>query len=257
MSGYEFGPIGLFLFVALAAMRSRLPFRWEHGIGVYGLALFLYGQYGGLVIAPPERMMGDVARILYVHVPAAWMTMVMFTWAFVGALGALLWRSKRDWFDHLSEAATEVGVVLGCLLLVLGAIFARPTWGVYWTWDPRLTASAIMVLSFVGVILLRALVAERDVRVLWASTATILAFVNIPITYMAVRWWRSMHQLQSSPDTMSDLYVFFLRVNAWAFLALATWFVVRRWRIAHAQALLDAPPELPPAPSPAAAGGAA
>lgn len=242
-TGYIIGLIGLLLLMFSAALRKSLPFRWEFLVGAYGLILFLGGQYGGLFVAPPERMMGDVARILYVHVPAAWLAMLTYTLAFVGAVAYLL--TGRDGWDWFTESATEVGTVLTGLLLALGAIFARPTWGVYWTWDPRLTSSAIMMITFVGVILLRTLITEPNRRALWSSVATILAFVNIPVTYLSVQWWRSMHQVQSTPKTMSEMYVLLLRVNAWAFLFLTVFFIVTRWRIAQAKAAADAPPPLP------------
>ena len=223
----------------------KLPFAWEHAFGALGFGLLLVGSYLGLFVAPPEQMMGDVARILYVHVPAAWISLVCFTVSFVAALG-YAFSGKRGW-DHLTEASVEVGVVLCGLLIVLGAIFARPTWGVYWSWDPRLTASAIMLLTFVGVVVLRQLVEDPDRRALWCTVATILAYVNIPVTYMSVRWWGSLHQTQSEPGTMSDMYVIILRMCAFAFLFIAIWFMARRWRIAALRAAAEAPPPLPAA----------
>ena len=220
----------------------KLPFAWEHIAGVIGLLLLLFGNYQGLFVAPAEVMMGDVARILYVHVPAAWLSLVSFTVAFIAALG-YLFNGKMSW-DSAVEASCEVGVMLCTLLIILGSIFARPTWGWWWTWDPRLTASAIMLLTFIGVLMLRATVNEPSRRALWSAIATIMAFITIPITYMSVRWWRSIHQLQSSPETMSEQYVFILRVNAFAFLFLMIWFIAQRWRIAQASNQELVPPPL-------------
>ena len=142
----------------------KLPFAWEHIAGVIGLLLLLFGNYQGLFVAPAEVMMGDVARILYVHVPAAWLSLVSFTVAFIAALG-YLFNGKMSW-DSAVEASCEVGVMLCTLLIILGSIFARPTWGWWWTWDPRLTASAIMLLTFIGVLMLRATVNEPSRRAL-------------------------------------------------------------------------------------------
>ncbi len=221
---------------------SPRQFHWEHAVGALGLVLFVAGQYMGLFVAPPERGMGEVGRILYVHVPAAWLALVTFTIAFVAALGHLF--TGRRGFDWTTEAAAEVGVVMNGLLLILGSIFARPTWGVWWDWDPRLTASAVMLLTFVGVLLLRSSLRDPDRRATWTSVSTILAYVNIPVTYMSVRWWASLHQVQSSPETMAKPMVFILRLNAFAFLFLTIWFIARRWRIAAARDLADAPPPL-------------
>ena len=221
----------------------RRAFAWEHAVGLLGLALLIYGNYAGLFVAPPERMMGEVGRILYVHVPAAWLAMITFTVAFVAALGHLF--TGRLGYDWCVEACCEVGVMLNALLLLEGSIFARPTWGVWWTWDPRLTASAIMMLTFVGVILLRGAVIDPDRRATWSSVATVLAFVNIPITWFSVRWWRSLHQVQSDGQSMAIQMKWILYVNALAFLLITIWFIARRWRIARARALAEIPAPLP------------
>jgi heme exporter protein C len=208
-------------------------------VGGLGLGLLIVGQYMGLFVAPAERMMGDVGRILYVHVPAAWLTLVTFTFGFFAAFGHMM--TGRRALDWVTEATTEVGVMLNALLLILGSIFARPTWGTWWTWDPRLTSSAVMLLTFVGVMLLRSAVRDPERRATWTSVATILAYVNIPITYLSVRWWRSLHQVQSSPETVAAPMVLILRLNAFAFLFLTIWFIARRWRIAKARDLADLP----------------
>jgi heme exporter protein C len=214
---------------------------WEHYIGLAGLVLMAAGNAIGLFWAPPEMMMGDVGRILYVHVPAAWICMVIYLVAFVGAVASLA--TARPGADALVESSVEVGVLLNVLLLVLGSIFAKPTWGVWWDWDPRLTASAIMCLTFVGVMVLRAMVDDVERRASWSAVTTVLAFVNIPVTYMSVRWWRSLHQVQSSSSTMSAEMWNVLWLNTVALLLVSIWFVARRYRIARDRAdQLRAPP---------------
>jgi heme exporter protein C len=233
--------------VAQRAPTEQRGVHWEHLVGLLGLVLLIVGQYMGLFVAPPERMMGEVGRILYTHVPAAWLSMVAFTIAFVAAAAHLF--TGRRALDWTTEAAVEVGAGLNVLLLVQGSIFAKPTWGVWWTWDPRLTSSAIMLLTFVGVLMLRGAVNDADRRATWTSVATVLAYVNIPVTYFSVKWWRSLHQIQSSPDTVADPMVFILRLNAFAFLFIVIWFIVRRWRLARTLALAE---EAPPLPAPEA-----
>lgn len=218
---------------------------WEHAFGVIGLALAVNGQWMGLFDAPRERMMGEVGRVLYVHVPAAWATMVAFLLAFLFAFAFLM--TGRRALDHLVEASVEVGVVLCGLLLATGSIFARPTWGAWWTWDPRLTSSAVMMLAFVGVLLLRQAVSDPDRRATWTSVATLLAATSMAITYFSVQLWRSIHQMQSSPDTIDSAMVSILRMNAWAYLALLAWFITRRYRLAAAMSDLEQPPPLPEA----------
>ncbi len=215
----------------------------EDAVGLLGLLLLLVGQYLGLFWAPPERMMGDVVRILYVHVPAAWMALLLFCGAFVAALGSLF--TGRRGFDQLLEATVEVGVMMGFLLIIAGSLFAKPTWDIYWTWDARLTTTAILVLTFVGVMVLRSVVVDPDRRATWSAVVTVFAAINIPLTYFSVEWWRSIHQMSSTPDTVDDPITLVLRLNAVAFLLLSTWFVARRWRIARARALQEMPLPLP------------
>lgn len=224
------GLIGLLMTVALPYVQKK--FHWEHAVGAWGLLWLTIGSGLGLFWAPSEMMMGDVGRILYVHVPAAWIAMVVFTVALVCAVGFLF--TGRPGWDWAVEASTEVGIVMNALLLVLGALFGKPTWGTYWTWDPRLTASLVMLLTFVGVLLLRNALADPGRRATYSSVATIIAYLNIPITYMSVKWWASLHQMQSTPKTIDPDMTFVLRMCAWAFLFISIWFMARRWRIAQA-----------------------
>lgn len=205
--------------------------RWEHLVGLFGLALLGYGTWQGLVVAPPDKYMGDVARIMYVHVPTAWTALLCFTVAFVVSIG---WLVRGTWrWDSLQEALIEVGVVLGVLLIAQGSIWARPTWGVWWDWDPRLTTSAVLVLAFGGILALRAFVDDPKRRATWTAVASVVAFVDVPIVYFSVRWWRSLHQVQSSPETVDSPMVLALRINAVAFLLVGTWLVMRRYRVAR------------------------
>jgi heme exporter protein C len=200
-------------------------------LGFGGLALLLVGTYMGLFVAPRESYMGDVGRILYVHVPTAWNAMLIYTFAFCFAI-ASLWSGKLKWDDRL-VGAIEVGVVLNALLLVQGSIWGRATWGVWWDWDVRLTTSLVMVLLFIGVLMLRRMATSEDRRAQWSAVATIIAFVDVPLVYFCVRWWRSLHQDLSSPDTVDSAMVLPLRINAFGFLALGLAWML--WRAAIAR----------------------
>ncbi len=204
--------------------------QWHNAVGALGAALFVGGSIWGLFFAPRETYMGDVQRIMYVHVPTAWNALLVFTFALVCAV-AYLWSATQKW-DHYLEAAAEVGVLLGALLLVQGSIWARPTWGVWWSWDPRLTSSAVMVLMFAGVVALRGFVDDAKRRADLSAVATVIAYVNIPIVYFSVKWWNSLHQLQSSPKTVAATMHWPLRANAIAILFLAIWCIVVRARLA-------------------------
>ena len=222
----------------------KLPFHWEYVLGVVALGVLVYWQINGLFLVPPDSHMGDVARILFVHVPSAWNAFFVFTIAFVAAVLYLV--SGRRGFDHVVEGSLEVGTLLTAMLIVQGSIFARPTWGVWWTWDPRLTSSAVMLLTYVGVIVLRSLVEDLERRAVWTAVATILASVNLPITYFSVQIWRSIHQIQTSPGDIDGPLRMAWRINALAFFLLAIFFIAVRWRIAKTIWERREAPPLPP-----------
>jgi len=242
----------------LDATRLARPLRWPLALLGAGAIFLLWGSYWGLFIAPPERHMGDVMRILYVHVPTAWNAMLTLTFAFVCAVMSL-WRGSLAW-DARLEAAMEVGVALSLLLCTQGSIWARPTWGVWWDWDPRLTTTAIMISAFAGVLALRRFVSDPVKRATWSAAAAIVASANVPLVYFSVRWWNSLHQLQSSPETVSVLFHWPLRINAFGVLFVMIALISLRTRVAalRLQAELVPPPAepLPAAVAVAAAGGA-
>ncbi len=223
--------------------------RWEIAIGILGFLMLAVAHYIGLFVSPAEAMMGDVGRILYAHVPTAWVGLLTYLVAFIAAIGALL-SGKAAW-DALVEASVEVGLLLNAVLLIQGSLWAKPTWGVFWTWDPRLTTTAIMVVAFGVVLALRRQIDDPQRRLTISSVATIVAFVNVPIVYMSVKWWRTLHQNFSSPETVDPMMVIPLRLAAFGMLFISTAFVVRRWRIAMAGLRVDfEAPDLPAAPTP-------
>lgn len=195
-----------------------------------GVLCLLSGSYLGLFVAPREHFMGEVQRIMYVHVPTAWNALLAMTFAFASALMFLF---RADWkWDARLEAAIEVGVLLAFMLCVQGSIWAKPTWGVWWDWDPRLTTTAVLLFAFLGIVALRKFVDDPVKRAVWSSVATIIAYVDVPIVYFSVRWWNSLHQLQSNPNTVSKPFWIPLRANAFGILLLMTAFILLRARVA-------------------------
>lgn len=207
------------------AIRALTPVGWLL------LGLLLAAQLVAVWISPPDRDMGHLQKIMYVHVPALWTAFVLFFVVFVASL-MYLWR-RADRYDLVAASAAEVAVVLTGLGLVLGSIWGKPTWGVWWTWDPRLTTTAILFLLYAGYLALRSFTEDPERRARWSAAVGILAFLNVPIVYLSVRWWRTLHQVQSSPSTVDDPYVLGLRLNAIAFLLLGAYFVVRRYQTAR------------------------
>lgn len=220
-----------------------------YSLGALGVLIMLLGHGLGLFYAPPEVYMGDTGRILYLHVPTAWVGMLALAGAFTAAVGAL-WSGKLR-FDSAMEAFIEVGVVFSLMLLMQGSIWARPTWGTWWTWDPRLTTSAIMVVAFVGVLLLRGAVHVPSRRMVFSAVATIIAFVDVPVVYFSVEWWDTAHQNFSNRDSVDAVMRIPLMVSLLGTSFFGAALIIARERIAWARLQReDAAPDLPPVPEP-------
>jgi heme exporter protein C len=207
--------------------------KWLDWFGVLALLAVISAQALGVMNSPPDRDMGHLQKIMYVHVPAAWNAFIAF---FVVAIASLLYLWKgREKHDLLAASAAEVGTLFTGLTLALGSIWGRPTWGVWWTWDPRLTSTAVLFLVFVGYLSLRSFVEDADRRAQWSAAVGLLGALNVPIVYMSVKWWRTLHQMQSSPSTVDPEYVIGLRTNGIALLLLLIYFIMKRYRAAQVE----------------------
>lgn len=160
--------------------------------------MMVISLYLAFLYAPEERVMGVVQRIFYFHVASAWSGLLSFFLVFLG--GALyLWKKDVDW-DHFAHAAAEMGVLFCTIVLVTGPIWARPVWNVWWTWDPRLTSTFILWLIFVAYLILRSSLRVTPGIRTYASVYGILGFVDVPIVYMSIYWWRTMHPRVITPE---------------------------------------------------------
>lgn len=205
--------------------------RWLRIYGWVALAFFVAAQVIAFRIAPPDRDMGDLVKILFVHVPGAWTAFIAFTCVFVASI---MYLAKRDLkHDLFAAASAEIGTVFTALSLALGSIWGRPTWGVYWTWDPRILTYTVLLLIFISYLALRSFTEDEERRARWSAAVGILGFLNVPIVYMSVKWWRTLHQMQSTPSTVAPVYVLGLRLNAFAFLFVFLYFVIARYRAAR------------------------
>lgn len=207
-------------------------------------AFLAYAQYRGLFVAPADRMMGDVYRILFVHVPAAWMAMLFFFLSFIGCAGTLLRRGPT--WDRFAYSAAEIGLVMNGLALLLGSLWGKPVWGVWWTWDPRLTTTALLFVMYSGYLILRRLIEDPERRAKVSASVGLLIFLNVPLVYLSVKWWRSLHQVQSSPETMAPSMVLSLRLSTLAFLTVGLALLIFRLRLAQKEDALEERLSLPP-----------
>jgi heme exporter protein C len=157
---------------------------------VLGLSM-IAALYMALIEAPREKSMGDLQRIFYFHVSAgiAWMT--AFAINFVASLMYAI--RKSHWWDNLALSAAEVGVIFLSMVLVTGPIWAKPVWFVWWTWSPRLTSSLILFLLYVAYLLIRNYIEDPERRAMASAVFGIIAFVDTPLVWFSIRWWRDIH----------------------------------------------------------------
>ena len=185
-----------------------------------------------LVVTPPEQVQGDAARLIYLHVPVAIAMNIGFALTAVGS-AMWLWKKSR-WWDTVAAAAAEVGVIFTALTLVTGMVWGRPTWGVYWTWDARLTTFSLLLLMYLGYLVVRRLPADVEVRNRRAAYVALLAFVGVPIVYFSVEWWRGLHQeaTLSLNTQISGTMLFTLSMSMVVFVLCFGWLLIHRFRVA-------------------------
>ena len=177
---------------ASSSPRSGFAFPGLNGVLLVGTAvLMLVNLYLIFLVAPTDAVLGEVQRVFYFHVPIAIVSFVAFFVVFVASIGYLVTR-KSKW-DSVAHAAAEVGVVFVSLALLTGIVWARPVWGVWWTWEPRLTTTLILWLIYVAYLMLRSYVPNKSQGALYAAGLGIIGFVDVPIVYYSVQWWRSIH----------------------------------------------------------------
>ncbi|MGH9168388.1 MAG: cytochrome c biogenesis protein CcsA [Acidimicrobiia bacterium] len=159
-----------------------------------GAAAVLLAASGvvSLAVVPPDAVQGDVQRLMYVHVPAAWLAYLAFLVVFVCSIAYLRTGSVR--WDRAAHASAEIGVLFTALAIALGALWGRPVWGVWWTWDPRLTTTAVLLLIYLGYLAVRRLPENPVRRGKWAAVVGIVGFLDVPVVHLSVVWWRSLHQ---------------------------------------------------------------
>lgn len=204
----------------------------------------LVATAAGLVaslVAPPDRLQGDLQRLMYVHVPAAWLAYAAFALTLLGSVG-WLWRREAR-YDRLAHAAAETGVFFTGLAIVLGAIWGKPVWGVWWTWDPRLVTTALLFFVYLGYLALRRATPDRVDRARRSAVFGVVAFVQVPIVHFSVLWWRTLHQpptvLRPGDPTIDHAMLAVLALNLLAFTLLWCWLLRSRLRLAADEDLLE------------------
>ena len=173
------------------ALATRLTpwFAWP------AAALILAGVYGGLVLAPPDYQQGDDFRIIYVHAPSAWMSLMVYVTMAVAAAVGLIWRMK---VAHAAAAScAAIGASFTIAALATGSLWGRKMWGTYWEWDPRLVSELILLFLFLGYMALRSAIDDLQRADRASALLAVVGVVNVPIIHYSVLWWNSLHQAPS------------------------------------------------------------
>jgi heme exporter protein C len=201
-------------------------------LAVLGLLAGLVAAFG---YAPRESTQGNVQRIMYLHVPAVLTAYLAYALVLVGSVGYLA--TRRLGWDRLAASAAEIGLLFNGITIASGSIWGRPTWGVWWTWDARLTATAVLFLVYAGYLLLRGVIEDRETRARFAAVLGIVGVANIPIVHFSVLWWRTLHQppavLAPGPAPVAGSIQLALAINWVAFTLLFAYFLSRRAEIAR------------------------
>ena len=193
------------------------------------LALILLGFFG----APEDDEQRDAVRMIFVHVPSAFLTYTAFV---TTAIGSVMWLWKRSrWWDIVAHSAAEIGVIFCGLTLFTGSVWGRPTWNTYWDWgDVRLVTNLILFLMMVGYLALRAAGGDENAVATRAAVVGLLAAVNLPIINRSVEWWsnRTLHQKSSLTEgNLEDLTLFTLVVGVVVWALFFVWAMIHRFRI--------------------------
>lgn len=185
---------------------------------------------------PASEEQGPYSRLIAIHPPSAWAAYLAFAVTAIASALYLWPRTRRRRWDHVAAASAEIGVVFTAIALATGSIWGRPTWGVWWTWDARLTATAVMFLLYLGYLALRRVAIDPDTRARRSAVVALLAVLVVPINHMAVEWWRTLHQGRSlvQPDPASQLDADFMAAMLLGFVAMTLlfgWLLALRVRV--------------------------
>ena len=211
-------------------------------LGGLTLATLALTALMALVVSPADVNQQDAVRLLYIHVPTAWIAMYVSFGITSLASALYLWKRTRSRFwDMVAGASAEIGVVFIGLTLLVGSIWGRTTWGVWWTWDARLTSTAVLFVLYLGYLAVRRIPTDPEVRSRRAAIVALAAFVDVPLVHKSVEWWRTLHQPASIFDErrlldpqITGLMLFTLLLAVLAFTLLYAWLLVHRFRLAWA-----------------------
>lgn len=202
---------------------------------IFSILLFFVvpiGLYFAFFYAPLEKMMGLIQKIFYFHVSSAWIGFFAFFITFIMSILYLI--TKKIIYDDIASASAEIGLIFCTIVIVTGPLWARPTWGVYWTWDPRLTSTLILWFIYVGYVMLRQFMEESQKRAQFSAALGIIGFINVPIVFLSIQWWENTihpNVVQKGGGGMHpDMFVA-MQVCLFVFTIIYISLLIRRLRI--------------------------
>ncbi len=218
-----------------ALTRWLVPLCWAVALGFTAVGLFM-----GFFVAPTDRTQGDAYRIIFIHVPAAWMSMLLYlVMAFWAAIG---WAFKARLASMVAQSLAPTGAMFTFLALWTGALWGRPTWGTYWVWDARLTTELILLFLYLGYIALVNAIDDRRRADAASALLAVVGSINVPIIYFSVKWWNTLHQgasvsLTAAPKMASTMLtaMLLMTIAFWAY-AFAVVFMRTRAHIIEREA---------------------
>ena len=202
---------------------------------IFSILLFFVvpiGLYFAFFYAPLEKIMGLIQKIFYFHVSSAWIGFFAFFITFIMSILYLI--TKKIIYDDIASASAEIGLIFCTIVIVTGPLWARPTWGVYWTWDPRLTSTLILWFIYVGYVMLRQFMEESKKRAQFSAALGIIGFINVPIVFLSIQWWENTihpNVVQKGGGGMHpDMFVA-MQVCLFVFTIIYISLLIRRLRI--------------------------
>jgi len=231
-------PVTTQSFSRVTGTRFTFLLGWATLVGIVFLLLL------GLVLSPADVNQGESVRIMYAHVPGAWLAYLAFVVTAVSS-AAYLWKRTRSLtWDRIAGASAEVGVVFMAISLITGSLWGRLTWGTFWTWDARLTTTAFLFVTYVGYLAVRGLGGTHHQRARRSAVLALLAVLEIPLVHFSVELWNSLHQeasvlTRNSDVEMDGLMLFSLFFGVIVFTMMYIWLVLHRQRVLTLDDLLD------------------
>ena len=223
MTPTEFGPTGI---------KCPTRTRFSRALGLAALVGIAWLALFGLVLSPDDRVQREGVRILYVHVPSAWLAYLAFVVTGLASAAYLFPKTRSLTWDRIAGASAEVGVLFMGITLVSGSLWGHISWGTYWTWDSRLTTTAFLFVTYVGYLAVRGLGGSQQQRARRSAVVALLALLEVPLVHFSVKWWRPLHQGESVAEKeLEGLMLFSLFVGIIAFTLLYVWLVLHRQRV--------------------------